>query len=39
MTGWHKHLRSAGKRKANKGTRKIFRTEAQKALDIEVFQS
>jgi len=39
MNGWHKHLKPQGKRLANKGTRKIFRTETQKALDIEVFQS
>jgi len=39
MTGWHKHLKPEGKRRANKGTRQIFRTETQKALDIEVFQS
>jgi hypothetical protein len=24
-TGWHKHLRRSGKRKANKGTRKLLK--------------
>jgi len=27
LTGWHKHLKKEGKRRANKGTRVAFRRE------------
>ena len=27
MTGWHKHLKKEGKRRANKGTRQNLRLE------------
>jgi hypothetical protein len=29
MTGWHKHLKPSGKRRANKGTRVISKKEAE----------